>query len=210
MSGRGCCVSSHGVLKGVEYLCFGILRHYCDWHMRFPDTVQFLEIYLVCHRLFTIWKNPWVDPWDWPKLRRMSGTQPGTLEFGPGYQFQQDSHVKTRQNSKYVACTGCENCKSGTRVLPVGGIRAPNDPPALVRHKPETGQDWASSCKPLSLETYNIHVCIVVRAYAFIFLGYFYLGVELPCHMVTLRLIWRGSRLFSKAAGPLCVSSSRV
>lgn len=82
MSGRGCCVSSHGVLKGVEYLCFGILRHYCDWHMRFPDTVQFLEIYLVCHRLFTIWKNPWVDPWDWPKLRRMSGTQPGSLDQG--------------------------------------------------------------------------------------------------------------------------------
>lgn len=77
--------------------------------------------------------------------------------------------MKTRQNSKCVACTGCESCKSGTRVLLVSGSRAPNDPPAWVRHNPETGQDWASSHRPLSLETYNIHVYIVVLGICFHF-----------------------------------------
>lgn len=111
---------------------------------------------------------------NWPKLGRLSGTQPGTLEFGPGYQFQQDSHMKTRQNSKCVAYTGCESCKSGTRVLLVSGSRAPNDPPAWVRHNPETGQDWASSHRPLSLETYNIHVYIVVLGICFHFSWVFF------------------------------------
>ena len=47
--------------------------------------------------------------------------------------------------------------------------------------------------------------------HVFSFLLVIYLGVELPGHVVTLYLIiWGAARLFSKVAGPLCISSNRV